>query len=117
MVGVILQPEAAGMKRNVARIVPVGDVDVVVLQQRLHGAAQQGREMAGHRRHQQQPRLLGRILLLEMQQRAERGGEGDFLGYLELLIADQYPVDAIGRPVIGEGGARDQFERRGEPAK
>jgi hypothetical protein len=41
------------MKRNVARVMPVGDVDVVVLQQRLHGAAQQGGEMPGHRRHQQ----------------------------------------------------------------
>ena len=117
MVGVVLEPEAAGMKRNVARVMPVGDVDIVVLQQRLHGAAQQGGEMAGHRRHQQQPWLLRRILLLEVQERAERGGEGDFLGYLQLLIADQYPVDAVGRPMIGEGGARDQFERRGEPAK
>jgi hypothetical protein len=115
VVGVVLQPEAAGMERNVARVMPVGDVDVVILQQRLHGAAQQRGEMAGHRRHQQHARLLGPVLLPEMQERAERGGEGDFLGDLQFLIADHHPVDAVGGPVIGEGGARDQFERCGEP--
>ena len=96
---------------------PVGDVDVVVLQQGLHGAAQQRREMAGHRRHQQQPRLLRRILLLEMQQRTERGGVGDFLGHLHSVIADHHPVDAVGRAAIGEGGARDQLQRGGEPSE
>ena len=79
MLGVILQAEPAVAERNVARVVPVGDVDVVVLQQRLHGAAQQRREMAGHRGHQQQARLLRRIHLLEPQQRAERRRIGDFL--------------------------------------
>ncbi len=39
MLGVILKPKPAVVARNVARIVPVGDVNVVVLQQRLDGAA------------------------------------------------------------------------------
>ena len=63
VVGVVLQPEPALVGRNVARVVPVGDVDVVILQQRLHGAAQQRGEMAGHRRHQQQAGLLRRLRL------------------------------------------------------
>ena len=58
MLGIFVEAESAVIERNVARIVPVGDVDVVILQQGLHGAAQQRREMPGHRRHQQQPRLF-----------------------------------------------------------
>jgi hypothetical protein len=107
MVGVILEPEPAVAARDVAGIVPVGDVDVVVLQQRLHGAAQQRREMAGHRRHQQQARLLRRVHLLEAQQRAERRRIGDFLDDLDLPVADHDAVDAIGRAGVGQRGARD----------
>ena len=109
------RPNLPCVERNVARIVPVGDVDVVILQQGLHGAAQQRREMAGHRRHQQHPRLLRRIFLLEMQQRAERRRVGDFLGDLQFAVAHQHLVDAVGRARIGQRRARDQFQRRGEP--
>ena len=84
---------------------PVGDVDVVVLQQGLDGAAQQRREMSGHRRDQQQPRLLRRILLLEAQQRSERRCIDDLLGHLQLPVADLHPVDAVGRAGIAKGGA------------
>ncbi|MHC2576130.1 hypothetical protein ACVI1J_002156 [Bradyrhizobium diazoefficiens] len=116
MISVVVEPEAALAARNVARIVPVGDVDVVVLEQRLHGAAQQRREMAGHRRHQQHARLLGHALLLEVQQRAERGCVGDLLGDGDLTVAYHDAVDAVGRAMVGEGGARDQLQRRRQPA-
>ena len=117
MIGVILQPKPAVTDRNVARIVPVGDVDVVVLQQRLHGAAQQRRKMAGHRRHQQQARLFRRILFLEAQQRAEWRRVDNFFRDRQFPVAHQHAVDAVGRPRIGERGARDQLERRRKPPK
>jgi hypothetical protein len=53
VLGVFVEAELSLIGRNVAGVVPVGDVDVVVLQQGFHGAAQQRGEVAGHRRHQQ----------------------------------------------------------------
>ena len=50
---VLVEAEAAVLERHIARVVPVGDVDVVVGQHRAHGAAQQRREMARQRRHQE----------------------------------------------------------------
>ena len=43
-------PSASG---DVARVVPVGDVDVLVGEQRAHGAAQQRGEVARERRDQE----------------------------------------------------------------
>src|SRR5262249_53240354 len=117
MSGVVVETEAAGAQGNIARIVPVGDVDVVVLQQRLHGAAEQGGEMAGHRRNQEQPRLLRRVFLLETQERAEWRRVSYFLGHPKLAVAGLYLVDAVGGAGVGEGGARDQLECGGKPAK
>src|SRR2546430_3559633 len=48
----IVEAEAAMQERHVARIVPVGDVDVVLGQHRADGGAQQRGEMPGQRRHQ-----------------------------------------------------------------
>src|SRR6202165_4311578 len=50
-----------------------------------------------------------------MQQRAQRRRVADFLGHLQLLIAHQHLVDAVSRARIGQRGARDQFQRGGEP--
>ena len=68
VLGIFVEAEPALIERNVAGVMPVGDVNVVILQQGFHRAAQQGGEVAGHRRHQQHARLLRRVLLLEMQQ-------------------------------------------------
>ena len=52
--GVVLDVEAGPRgHRDVARIVPIGDVDFAIRQQRAHGRAQQSRVVARHRRHQQ----------------------------------------------------------------
>jgi glutathione S-transferase len=104
-------------QRNVARIVPVGDIDVVILQQRFHRAAQQRRKVAGHWRHQQHARLRRRICLAEMQQRAERRREHDFLGHLQFLISNQHLVDAVSRARVGRRCPRDQLERCRKPAE
>ena len=70
--GVVLQPEAAGVERDVARIDPVGEIDLMVAQHRPERAAQQRGEMAGHGGHQQHLRIVGAALLRKMQQLAER---------------------------------------------
>ena len=57
---------------NVARVAPVGHVDVVICQQRAHRVAQQRGEVTGHRRHQQHARLLARLVLGKSQQLRER---------------------------------------------
>ena len=56
----IVEPEAAVAQRHVARIDPVGQIDVVVGQRGRDGAAQQGREMPRQRRDDQQLRLVER---------------------------------------------------------
>ena len=76
VVDVVVEIEAAARERHHAGVDPFGDVDVVVRQERLDGAAQQRRVVAGHRRDDQQLRLRAlRAVLeraLEMQQAAER---------------------------------------------
>ena len=57
IVDVVVDAEAARLDRHVARIGPVGDVDVVVPEQRLDRAAQQRGEMARQRRDHQHARL------------------------------------------------------------
>ncbi|MNT01471.1 hypothetical protein D3C72_1359370 [compost metagenome] len=72
---VIVEIEGPIARCHHAGIDPIGNVNIGRRQQRLHGAAQQGRIMAGHRRHQQhlRLRLAGRIdLFFEMDEIAER---------------------------------------------
>jgi hypothetical protein len=57
VVDVVVQAKAP-CAAHIAGVVPVGDVDVVVLQQRAHGLAQQRGEVARQRRHQQHRRLV-----------------------------------------------------------
>ena len=54
---IFVEAERAGGERHVAGVVPIGDVDVVVLQQGLDRVAQQRGEMARQRRHDQHARL------------------------------------------------------------
>ena len=116
MIDVFVEAEPAGGQRHVARVVPIGDVDVVLGQHGAHGAAQQRREMAGQRRHQQHARLRGRDVLLEVQQRAERRHLRRLLAHLDLAVADGDAVDAERRARVGQAGARDQLVGRGEVA-
>ena len=114
---IFVEAEAAVLGRNVARIVPVGDVDVMFGEHGAHGGAQQRGEMAGQRRDQQHARLRLVDVLLEMQQRAERRHVGRFLGHRHLAVAHHDAVDAVRRPLMGEPGARDQLIGGGEIAE
>ena len=83
---IIVEAEPAGRHRNVTGIVPVGDIDVMLRQHGAHGPAQERREMARERRHDQDARLGGFDVLFEAKQRAERGDMGHLLGDLDLRL-------------------------------
>ncbi len=57
VVNEIIEIECAMPQRDVARVVPVREIDIVVTQQRLHRSAQQSREMTRHWRNEQHARL------------------------------------------------------------
>ena len=98
----LVQAEAPLGQRHVARVLPVGDVEVVLRQHHLDCAAQQGGEVAGHRRDQKDARLHDRMVLAEMQQRAERRVVGRFLGHRCCLSVHRHDIDAEGWPVMRE---------------
>ncbi len=109
MIDIVVEAERAGRKRRVARIVPVGDVDVVLRQHRLDGVAQERREVARERRDQQHARLRGADVLGETQQRAERCRVHRFLDDRQFLVADRDGVDPEGRAHVGQPRARNQL--------
>ena len=89
----IVEVEAAHGERDITRVDPVGDVDIMVGQHRLDGAAQQRRVVTRHRRHDQ---YLGVVALagqrglvaLEVQQTAKRCRGHDLLAHRHLDAAD-----------------------------
>ena len=116
MIDIFVEAEPARGQRHVARIVPIGDVDIVVGQHGAHGRPQQCREVAGERRHHEDARLRRRDVLLEVQERAERRHMRRFLAHFDLAIADGDAVDGEWRTCVGQAGARDQLIDRGEIA-
>ena len=95
-------------QRHVARIVPIGDVDIVVGQQRPHRVAQQGREMTGHRRDQQDARLrrvdVSCLKCSSVQNGVLRGRP--LRATATSAVADPMTrVDAESRPAMGQPGA------------
>ena len=106
----VLQPDVSG-------IVPVSDVDVVIGEEHLRSAAQQGGEMPRHRRYQENARLRPRRLLLEAQQRTKRRLVNSRLAYSSLAAADRDGVDAESRPMMTEARARDKLAEGGSGAQ
>ena len=90
---VILDIELALADRNVAGIVPVGDIDLAIDDQAFHRGSQQRRIVARHRRHQQHlARALAPTRHVEMDQIAE--------GAFHQRVDPHQMVLAIG---VGEG--------------
>ena len=118
VVDVIVEIEAAFRQRHHARVDPIGDVDVVVGQERLDRAAQQRGEVARHRRDDQQPRLrpARRVLehALEMKEPAERPLPHRRDLHRHALAADQRRRDAPFRPAVAARRALEQFAGRGD---
>jgi len=119
VIDVVVESEPAFAQVDVARVVPVRDVDVVVLQQGARGFAQQRREVAGQRRHQQDRRLPGErvVFLAEMQQAAERQSHHGVFRDRDRLLAPVHAVDAEGRPGMRQSHAREHFHGRRRPAQ
>ena len=135
---VITEIEASVIDRNLARIRPVGDVDLVIRQKGLDRAAQQGRVMARHGRHDQDGAVLEfchlhaarlcerRPVALKMKQRTERFAP-DGVGHdVHRLVIDQnraqlpFGLAVIARQAFkqvrsgGRGAARQGVEGRME---
>ena len=113
----VIEVETAVLHRHVARVDPVGHIDIVVGQDSGDGAAQQRREMPGKRRDDQQLRLFGRLRLAEMHEPAERVDRDGFLGHLGLDAADRYAVDAEIGPLVPDAAIREHVECRGGAAQ
>ena len=73
---VFVESEAARGQRHVARVVPVGDVDVVVGEHRLDGVAQERGEVSRHRRDDQHARAGFRHVLPEIAATSRRASRG-----------------------------------------
>ena len=116
VVDVVVEPEGTGFERHVARVVPVGDVDVVVRQQRANGVAQQRGEVARQRRHDQHARLRDVDVLLEPQQGAERQRQHRLLGHLDLAVTDRDGRNTVLGAGVGQPGAGDQLVGGGQVA-
>ncbi len=135
---VIVEREGAAIGRDVARVDPVGDVDLVGRQQRAHRVAQQRRVVAGERRDDQDRRFLLQLgddlrlvaVALEAEQPAEGlvqhrlfddghlgavdGDLGDAEG--RLVVALPQPVEQLvpGGDVVGAGQLGEPASRFGE---
>ena len=110
MIDESVQIEHPVRHRHIAGVLPIGDVDVVIPQQRLQGAAQQGGEVTGHRCHQQHPGAGHRSILAKMQERGKRHIERDFLGDRDILVTDAYGGNFVcgtgmGHARVGENAA------------
>ena len=127
---VVLDIELAFGDGDVAGVVPVGDPDIGVGQQALHGRAQERRVMAGHGGHEQD---AARLVLAALHAEADQIAEGaaqfglDQHDVIAPVVADHgvdAPVgfdDHAGEAALGdltpgghhlEGGMRDGAEHR-----
>src|SRR5271166_4950856 len=102
----VVETEPAVKERYVSRVYPVGDEDVMVGQQRLDGAPQQGREVARERRDDQDGRPYAGGILAEVEQVAKRIGGDDLLVDGNLLATDRDGADAEIGPTMRHAGVR-----------
>ena len=116
IIDVVVEVEIAGGERHVARVVPVGDVDVVLGQHRAHRVAQQRREVARHRRHQQYLRLLRLAVLGKVQQGAEGPDPGLLLAHENAAVAHDDAVDGEFGPMMLQPALGEQLTDGGDAA-
>jgi hypothetical protein len=114
---IVVKAEPPIQQGHVAHVVPVGDVDVVLGQHGAHRAAQQRREMARQRRHQQHPRLRGIDVLAKAQERAERRGQRGVLVHRDLAVADRDAVDPERRAGMRQPRSRNELVGGSEVAQ
>jgi len=107
VVHVLVDPEAAVVDADVARVAPVGDEHVVVGQQRLHRGAQERREVARQRGDHEYAGLGDVGVLREAQQAAERRLGDGLLAHGHPLAGHGHRVDPERRARVGQRRARD----------
>ncbi len=113
VVDIVVEVEVALGERHLAGVRPVGDVHVVLGQQRLDGAAQQGGEVAAHRRHDQHLGIAMRGVAMEAQELAERLAEQDLFVDRDGLVADLRRLEAeLGLGVVLREARHDLGARR-----
>jgi hypothetical protein len=91
---------------------PVGDVDVVMVEQGPRCVAKQGRKMSRQWCDQKDPGLRYCRILLEVQQCAKRCAVDFHFAHCHELIADCQAIDAISGAAMAQSRARDQFANR-----
>ncbi len=106
---VVVEVETPVLEPDVTGVVPVRHVHVVIGQERTHGGPEQGREVPGQGRHQQHRRLGDGDVLGEVQERRERGGDGDLLAHRQLFATHRHRRNAPGRAVVGEPRTLDHL--------
>ena len=112
VVDVVVKVEGGGGERHHPRIHPVGDVDLVIGQERLDRAAQQRGVVARHRRHHEhfRPGALMRLQrALEIDQLAEGAFPHHPLVDRDPLAADQGGVETEERLAVAARGPLEQF--------
>ncbi len=118
--GVVLDIELALRHRNIAGVVPVGDIDLAIGQQRIDRRAQERGVVARHRRHQQHPARFGlAALCLEMDQVAERALDHllDADGVIAAIFADQRVDPPVGLGNHSGKAALRHLTPGGQPLK
>ncbi len=112
MSDISVESEDTRVEARIARILPIGDVEIVVSQKRFGGISKQRREMARKRRDQEHAGLLRRNVFFEMEERSEGRSGQSFLSHGNIAIAHADALDTIGGPGVGELGSRDEFQGR-----
>jgi hypothetical protein len=89
----------------------------VVREQRFHGSAQQGREVAGHRRYEKDARIGGalgrRKITVKMDETTKRAFPNDLLSDCYVAMSDPRRVQSERRLLVSARRALEQFERGG----
>ena len=114
IVDVIVKVEGTCRQRQLTRIDPIGDVDIVERQERLDGSAQQGGVVTRQRRNDQQlglGRRRGAVeLALEMKQTAEWPPPHDAFGYRNAFACHERAGQAERRLAVAARQPFEQFE-------
>ena len=114
IIDVIVEVEVALAERHFARVDPVGDVHVMVGQQGLDRAAQQGGVVAAHRRHHQHLRVASDGVAMEVEELAERLAQQDLFVDRDGLVADLRGLQPERRLAVVLGEARHDLRAGGD---
>jgi hypothetical protein len=109
----VVKVEPAIVQADVPRVMPVGDIDVVVGQQRLHSPTQQRSEMSGQGRHKEHAGLYLCVIPVEVQQCPERSAMNRNPAHLYKASVDPDAVDAKRRATMAQPRASDEFANSG----